>query len=96
MIKTQLQNAPGELVEVCDEVKCIHESLLSCDEGEKHETWFKCCVVMSVLMPKNVDYMQWHKHGYVEGDFNQNSVSNAESKWAGHKSKYHTLCTDKI
>lgn len=54
--KTQLQNAPGELIEVCDEVKCIHKSLLgllSGDEGEKHETWFKCCLMMSVLVQKS-------------------------------------------
>lgn len=42
--KTQVQNALGELIEVCGEAKCMHESLLvllPCDEREKHETWFK-------------------------------------------------------
>ena len=41
--KKQVQNALEELINVCDEAKYMHESLLGllpCDEKDKHVTWF--------------------------------------------------------
>lgn len=35
--KTWVQSAPDELIELCDDAKCIHESL-PCGQREKHET----------------------------------------------------------
>lgn len=42
--KTKVQYALDDLMEMCEEAKCRHDSLLvllPCDEKEKHEIWFK-------------------------------------------------------
>ena len=42
--KMQIENDLNELVDLCNEIKCIHESLLQLlpsDEKEKHVIWFK-------------------------------------------------------
>ena len=42
--RTQVENDLNELIDLCNEIKCIHESLLQLlpsDEKEKHVIWFK-------------------------------------------------------
>lgn len=39
----------GDLVKICDEIKCIHDSIMVLPEGEKekHDVWFKAKIIAS-------------------------------------------------
>ncbi|XP_037620552.1 uncharacterized protein LOC119485230 [Sebastes umbrosus] len=94
--KEQVQNALEELINVCNEAKCVHESLLGllpCDEKEKHVTWFNA----KMLAPNEciAEAKRWvsciegdtHEKGNIEDDIHpDDSVSNVGSKHSSHKS----------
>ncbi|KAK0152604.1 hypothetical protein N1851_005873 [Merluccius polli] len=88
--KTQVQNALGELIGVCEDVKCIHESLLfllPSDEAEKHETWFKAKMMFNDECVNDVKKWISGNEGCVKANENveddikpDDSVSNIGSK----------------
>lgn len=92
--KTQVSNVLGGLIEVCDEAKCMHESLLGllpCEEREKHETWFKAkmlsndeCIAATKLWVSSNEGTVYEN---VEDGIDPNdSVSNAGSKHSSQRS----------
>lgn len=92
--KTQVLNVLEELIEVCDEAKCMHTLLLGmlpCDEGEKHETWFKAkmmfndeCIADAELWVSSYEGNVYEK---VEDGVNPDeSVSNMGSKHSSQRS----------
>ena len=96
--KINVQSALDELMEVCDEAKGFHESLLGLlphEEKEKHATWFKAkmlsndeCIADAKLW---VSYNEGNAHetenDNVLDDINPNdSVSNVGSKRSSQRS----------
>lgn len=94
--KTQVQNALGELIVVCDEAKNMPENLLGllpCDEKEKHEIWFKAKMLSNNECFANAkgwiscNESHAHENGNVVDDIGPNdSVSNVCSKHSSHRS----------
>lgn len=90
--KLQVQSALEELVEVCDNAKSMHESLLGLlppDEKDEHETWFKakmmfndeCIADANQWVMCNEGNVVVNQGDVIDDGINPNdSVSNIESK----------------
>lgn len=90
--KNKVQNALDDLIEMCEEAKCMHDSLLvllPCDEKEKHEIWFKakmlandeCIANMKMWVSSNESTAHEKDDDVVDDDINpDDSVSNVGSK----------------
>lgn len=60
--KRKVESALDDLLEICDDTTCLHESvlgLLARDEVEKHEMRLKqnCCLIMNVLLKLNCGFL---------------------------------------
>lgn len=91
--KTEVQNALDEFIEVCEDAKSMHESLLVLlpgDEKEKHKVWFK-----AKMLSNNeciADAKRWvscnegDQNEFVDDINPEDSVSNVGSKWSSQRS----------
>lgn len=88
--KLKVQSALDDLIEMCGEAKCIHDSLLvllPCDEREQHEIWFEATMlsddecIANVKMRVSSNEGNAHGNNDVVDDVNpEGSVSNVGSK----------------
>lgn len=47
---SEVQNALDGFIELCDDIKCVHDSIMSLlpqEEKERHETWFKAKIMFN-------------------------------------------------
>lgn len=96
--KMGLQNALDELVKVCNEARCINDSLLSllpCVKKEKHDTWFKANMISNDESIANAKkWVLCHDGSVVNGNVKhmeddvrpEDSISKTEGKHSSQRS----------